>query len=346
MADQIITDKYAIYNDDCLEVMAELPDSSVHLTVYSPPFAGLYHYSSSPRDLSNSRDYSEFLTHYELVVSEIARLTKPGRITAVHCMDIPQGNTGKNTDGLLDFPGDVIEMHTRCRKENCTASDLERRRGMCGHGWFTHTARHCIWKEPLAVRNRTMAKKLAHKTIVEDSSLAGVAGADYLLIFRRAGDNEEPIAHPVGLLDYSGEREIPQDVLRYRGFTGNQIENRYSHWIWRQYASSFWDDIRIDNVLPYIESRENDDERHVHPLQLDVIERTIVLYSNEGDVVLTPFMGVGSEVYSAVQYQRFGIGIELKGSYFKQAAKNIGMAKQKELNPVKQASMFGILETA
>lgn len=344
MANQIITENYAIYNEDCIEVMAQLPDQSIDLSVYSPPFAGkqtaLYHYSSSPRDLSNSNGYDEFFEHYGIVVSEIARLTKPGRMSAVHVMDTPAGNTGKAGDCIIDFPGDVIREHVRCRDERCTAPARYRENGLCGHGWFVHTARHAIWKEPLAVRNRTMAKKLAHATIVDDSTLCGVAGADYLLIFRRAGDNEIPVTHPVGLLDYAGERQIPAELRRYRGFTGNQIENRYSHWIWRQYASSFWDDIRIDNVLPYLESKEPDDERHVHPLQLDVIERAVTLYSNPGEVVLSPFMGVGSEVYGAVKLGRFGVGAELKTSYFKQASRNLELVEQRELEPVKQYSLM------
>lgn len=344
MASQMITNEYAIYNDDCLEVLPQFPDQSIHLSIYSPPFAGLYHYSSSPRDLSNSRNYAEFLEHYDFVISEIARLTMPGRITAVHSMDIPLGNTGKASDKLLDFPGDIIELHTKCRNQKCTAPDFERRRGLCGHGWFSHTARHCIWKEPLAVRNRTMAKKLAHKTIVDDSSLCGVAGADYLLVFRRAGQNREPIAHHTGLDGYAGERQIPADLLKYRKYQGNQIENQYSHWIWRQYASSFWDDIRVDNVLPYLESREEDDEKHVHPLQLDVIERVLTLYSNPGDKVLTPFMGVGSEVFGSVRMARFGIGIELKESYFNQAIMNmktVNLSKQ-----VEEPTLFDLLEIA
>jgi DNA modification methylase len=335
MANELITDNFAVYEDDCLEVMPHFPDKSIHFSIYSPPFGGglggLYHYSSSPRDLSNNQNYAEFLYHYDFVVSEIARLTMPGRITAVHCMDTPRGNTGKSTDYILDFPGDIIELHVRCRKEDCTAPEMERRNGICGHGWFGYTARHCIWKEPLAVRNRTMSKKLAHKTIVKDSSLAGVAGADYLLIFRRSGENKEPISHPNGLLVYAGKRQIPPNLIRYRGWEGNQIENKYSHWIWRQYASSFWDDIRIDNVLPFRESKEEDDEKHVHPLQLDVIDRALDLYSNIGDKVLTPFMGVGSEVYSAVKAHRVGIGIELKESYFKQAIMNLETVKQDDL---------------
>lgn len=300
---EVITDRYAIYLDDCLEVMPSLPNGLVRFSIYSPPFAGLYHYSSSPRDLSNARDFDEFMEHYGLVVDEIARLTMPGRVTAVHCMDIPQGNTGSHEDHLRDFPGDIIRLH-------------ERRD-------FMYIARYHVWKEPLGVRNRTMAKKLAHQTVVEDSIRCGVASADYLLVFRKRGENPEPIAHPNGLTEYAGERAIPAELLRYKGWTGKQIENRYSHWIWRQYASAFWDDIRIDRVLPFRESRDEEDERHVHPLQLDVIDRALVLWSNRGDTVLTPFMGVGSEVWSAVRNGRKAIGIELKPSYFRQAIKNL-----------------------
>ena len=302
-ASQMITEKYALYLADCCEVMPGLPDGSIHFSVYSPPFAGLYHYSSSPRDLSNSRNYPEFLSHYEFVVREIYRLTMPGRLTAVHCMDVPNGNSGTGDDCLMDFPGDIIRLHDRIG--------------------FKYIARYHVWKEPLAVRNRTMAKKLAHKTIVDDSSRCGVASADYLLVFRKDGENPEPITHPHGLTYYAGAREIPRELLKYKGWTGNQIENRYSHWIWRQYASAFWDDVRIDNVLPYIEARDEEDEKHVHPLQLDVIDRALVLWSNPGDTVLTPFMGVGSEVYAAVRSGRRGIGIELKPTYYHQAVKNL-----------------------
>lgn len=301
VADQSITDRYAIYNGDCMDVMRGLPDGSIHLSVYSPPFGGLYHYSSSDRDLSNARDYDEFFKHYDYVVEELFRITMPGRMTAVHCMDVPTGNSGK--DALTDFPGDIIRQHERLG--------------------FNYIARYAIWKEPLAVRNRTMAKNLAHKTVVDDSSKCSVASADYLLVFRRKGDNPVPIAHPTGLMDYAGERQVPQELHRYRGHTGNQIENKYSHWIWRQYASAFWDDIRIGRVLPFRESREDEDEKHMHPLQLDVIHRCLQLWSNPGERVFTPFMGVGSEVYESVKYGRFGIGAELKPSYFRQAVQNL-----------------------
>lgn len=300
--DQVITDQYAIYNADCMEVMQKLPAESIHLSVYSPPFAGLYQYSSSERDLSNSGGYDEFFEHYEYVVRELHRVTMKGRMTAVHCMDVPLSNTGKG-DALLDFPGDIIRLHTRL-------------------GW-DFVARYAVWKEPLTVRNRTMTKALAHKTIVDDSSRCSNASADYLLIFRKRGENPVPIAHPHGLTEYAGAREIPHELLRYRGWTGNQIENRYSHWIWRQYASAFWDDVRLDRVLPFRESRDEEDEKHVHPLQLDVIDRCLVLWSNPGERVLTPFMGVGSEVYAAARTGRQGIGIELKPSYYRQAVKNL-----------------------
>jgi DNA modification methylase len=302
--DQEITDNYAIYCSDCMEVMPGLPEGSVHFSVYSPPFGGLYMYSSSERDLSNCRDYDEFMEQYRFIVAEIARVTMPGRMTAVHCMDIPTGNTGR--DALMDFPGDIIRMHKPLG--------------------FEYVARYHVWKEPLGVRNRTMTKSLAHASIVADSSRCTVASADYLLVFRKHGNNPVPIAHPTGLMEYAGERQMPADLLRYRGWKGNQIENRYSHWIWRQYASAFWDDVRIDRVLPFKAARDSEDEKHVHPLQLDVIDRALVLWSNPGETVLTPFMGVGSEVYGAVRNGRRGIGVELKPSYYRQAVKNVRAA--------------------
>jgi hypothetical protein len=312
---QTITPRYALYHGDCIEVMKSLPDDRVDLSVYSPPFCGLYNYSSSDRDMSNCASYQEFFVHYGYAVAEIARITKPGRITAVHCMDVPGKGNGETArmgcganagTGLIDFPGDIIRLHEQ-------------------HG-FQFMGRRAIWKEPLGVRLRTMAKGLAHAQIVEDSTLCDVASADYLLTFRKRGENKIPVAHPTGLHSYAGERVIPHELQEYKGHKGKQTENRFSHWIWRQDASSFWDDIRIDRVLPYQESREADDERHVHPLQLDVIERACVLWSNPGEVVFTPFMGVGSEVYGAVINGRKAIGAELKGAYYNQAVRNLAAA--------------------
>lgn len=301
VADQLITDDYALYLGDCMEVLPTLPDGRVHLSVYSPPFGGLYHYSSSERDLSNCDSYDAFFTHYAYVIRELYRVTMPGRMTAVHCMDVPSGNSG--LDHLTDLPGDIIRAHER-------------------EGWHW-VARYCVWKEPLRVRNRTMAKKLMHQVVVEDASRCGNAVADYLLVFRKRGENPEPIRHPHGLTSYAGARPMPAELLKYRNWQGKQTENRYSHWIWRQYASAFWDDVRIERVLPYREARDEEDEKHVHPLQLDVIERVVTLWSNPGDTVLTPFLGVGSEVYVAVEFGRKGIGIELKPSYYRQAVKNL-----------------------
>lgn len=319
IANQRLTDRFAIYEGDCIEVMQSMPDECLHLSVYSPPFGGLYHYSSEDRDLSNNSNYEEFFEHYGFVVEELARLTMPGRMTAVHCMDVPSGNSG--TDYLIDFPGDIIRLHEQ--------------KG------FRYIARYAIWKEPLGVRNRTMAKNLAHKTIVDDSSRCSVASADWLLVFRREGQNQIPIEHPVGLLEYAGERSPPNEVLQWRGWSGNQIENRFSHWIWRQYASAFWDDIRIGRVLPFRDARDEEDEKHVHPLQLDVIDRVLTLWSNPGEKVLTPFMGVGSEVYGAVTAGRLGIGIELKPSYYRQAVKNIEAAAAGTDGILPQDDMFG-----
>ena len=200
--DQLITDRFAVYNGDCVEVMKTLPDASVHLSIYSPPFGGLYHYSSDERDLSNCDDYDKFFEHYAYVVREKARITMPGRVTAVHCMDVPRSNSG--VDSYIDFPGDIIRLHER-------------------EGWH-YTGRRMIWKEPLEVRLRTMQKNLAHRSLTEDSIACGVASGDMLLSFRRAGKNPVPVMHPNGMFDYAGERQIPSDVLKYRGWKGKQTE--------------------------------------------------------------------------------------------------------------------------
>lgn len=309
--DQVITDEYAIYNGDCCEVMRSLPDDSIHLSIYSPPFAvesggALYNYSSSPRDFSNSKTYAEFFEQYDFLLAELSRVTLPGRMSAVHCMDVPLD--GANVCGYSDFPGDIIRAYRK-------------------HGWEM-LPRICIWKEPLEVRNRTMSKALAHKTIVDDSTKCNVAAADYLIPFRFRGDNPIPVAHPTGLHRYAGRREMPDDLKRLRGYEGNQIKNKYSHWIWRNYASCFWDDIRLSRTLGFDKNPENDDERHQHPLQLDVIERCCVLWSNPGENVLTPFMGVGSEVAGAVANGRRGVGVELKEDYYAQAKRNVAKARE------------------
>lgn len=301
LIDQQITDQYALYNGDAIAVLETLPAGSVDLSIYSPPFCGLYQYSSDDRDLSNARDYPEFFAHYGFVVRELSRVTKAGRMTAVHCADVPTGNTGR--DALTDFPGDLIRLHQ-------------------AEGW-AYIARYCVWKEPFRVRMRTLAKGLAHRTIVDDATRCNNAAADYLLVFRNAGEADPPVRHPQGFTEYAGARQVPPDIVGYRGWTGSHLENRYSHWVWRQYASAFWDDVRVDRILPFLPSKDELDERHVHPLQLDVIDRVMALWSNPGDIVFTPFMGVGSEVYGAVHAGRRGIGVELKPTYYQQAVRNM-----------------------
>ena len=308
---QQVTPRWAIYNGDAMDVMAAMPDESIHASIYSPPFAGLYHYSSSDRDVSNARSYAEFREHYGMFVEQLHRLTMPGRCTGVHAAPIPSSNNG--TDSLFDFPGDVIRLHEEL-----------------GWDWI---ARHVIWKEPLAVRNRTLAKNLAHKTIVDDAALGGVAAPDELLIFRKPGASE-PVAHPCGLVgDYAGEEQVPADLHKFRGWEGDQKGNQYSHWIWRRYASSVWDDVRIDRVLPFRDAKDEDDEKHVHPLQLDVIERYLDLRTAPGETILTPFMGVGSEVFAAVQMGRLAIGAELKPSYYTQAVRNLAHVDEYAAQP-------------
>tara|TARA_R110001592_G_C13145506_1_gene747695 strand:+ start:1473 stop:2495 length:1023 start_codon:yes stop_codon:yes gene_type:complete len=330
--DQLVTDEYAIYNGDCMSVMPTLEDESIDLSVYSPPFAGLYNYSSSENDFSNCESKEQFLEQYEYLIKEVARVTKKGRITAVHCTDVFD-----NTCRLWDFPNEIIRLHTK-------------------YG-FEYRNRITIWKEPLKVRMRTMVQSLMHKFIVEDSTKCFTAMPDYVLIFTKKGENQVPVTHPNGLSKYFGEIPILPNILRAwnnanktdlnedelweylnKNFKDHKDpkSNKLSHYIWQRYASSVWDDIRIDNVLPFRDSREEDDEKHVHPLQLDVIDRIVEMYSNKGEVVLTPFMGVGSEVYSPVSLGRKAIGIELKDSYFKQAKINLSLTKERFKDEVKQ----------
>jgi DNA modification methylase len=299
IAEQKITDTYAIYNGDCMEVLPGIEDGAIHISVYSPPFSDLYNYSSSDRDLSNSKTYKEFLTHYRFVVEEIHRVMMPGRISCVHCMDIPL----KGGKGVRDFPGDIIRMHEDA-------------------GYY-YVGRRVIWKEPLRVAIRTRAKGLMHKQIVKDSSFCDVAGADYLLSFRKKGDNPTPITHSHGLSRYAGDRKPDAALVHKFKNWDDPKTNKLSHWIWQQYASSVWADIRINNVLEYKVARDSDEEKHVCPLQLDVIDRCLSLWSNPGETLLTPFMGVGSEVFGAIQNGRKAVGVELKPSYFRQAKRNL-----------------------
>lgn len=318
---QVITEDYALYESDCMYVLPTLKTASIDLSVYSPPFAGLYNYSSHSNDFSNCEDRDQFLEQYEYLIKEIARVTKPGRITAVHCTDII---SHKNGGGLWDFPHEIVRMH----EDN----------------GFRYRNRVTIWKEPLKVRMRTMVRSLMHMLIVEDSTECFTAMPDYMLIFKRNGENEVPVTHEHGLSRYAGATPILPNIVeaynnanntsynevllwdhlnkKFKGWEDPK-SNKLSHYIWQRYASSVWDDIRIDEVLKFKDSKDEDDEKHVHPLQLDVIDRIVDLYSNPGETVLTPFMGVGSEVYSPVSMGRKAIGIELKDTYFRQAIENL-----------------------
>ncbi len=317
-------------------VMPTLENESIDLSIYSPPFAGLYNYSSSENDFSNCESKEQFLEQYEFLVKEIARVTKPGRITAVHATDVFD-----NTCRLWDFPNEIIRIHQK-------------------YG-FEYRNRITIWKEPLKVRMRTMVQSLMHKFIVEDTTKCFTAMPDYVLIFTKKGENQVPVTHPHGLKKYFGATPILPNILTaWNNANNSELNetqlwdylnrkyinhedpktNKLSHYIWQRYASSVWDDIRIDNVLPFRDSREEDDEKHVHPLQLDVIDRIIELYSNPNEVVLTPFMGVGSEVYSPISLGRKAIGIELKDSYFKQAKINLSLAEKRFKDTQVQNSLF------
>jgi len=318
--DQLHTDSYSIYNGDCMDVVTELQDNSIDLSVYSPPFAGLYNYSSSERDFSNCNSKEEFMNQYEFLVAEMARITKPGRINAVHCQDILTDTTAHI---LYDFPHEIIKIHKK-------------------YGFNLHN-RITIWKEPLQVRMRTMVRSLMHKNIAEDSTMCFTAIPDYILIFKKIGENKVKVTNENGFKIYHGSTPLlPEMEEKYGKWSHilekyknndnkgkNHLTNKLSQIIWQRYASSVWDDIRNDVKLEFKDSREEDDEKHVHALQLDIIDRIVELYSNTNEVVLTPFMGVGSEVYSPVSLGRKAIGIELKDSYYKQAVKNLKEVKSR-----------------
>lgn len=271
----------------------------------------LYQYSNDPRDMSNCTKYEEGMEQFAFVINEIHRATMPGRMTCVHCMDLKKTSTTQT-----DFPGDIVRLHQEA-----------------GYGFF---CRITIWKDPWLIARRTRVRSLQHKSLVGGAFKVRVAGPDYVLVFLKGGKDLEPIKHPTGLQTYAGENKVPEIFYdgdgrahlasEYDNYRGDQRKNLRSHWMWRQYASPVWMDIRSGRLLPFAESKETDEEKHVCPLQLDVIERCLTLWSNPGDVVLTPFLGVGSEAYMAVLMKRRAIGIELKTSYFNQAKRNVKSA--------------------
>lgn len=272
---QYVDEKMALYHGDSCEVLTEFPSDSVHFEIYSPPFASLYTYSNSERDLGNSKDKHEFYEHFEFIVKELYRVLMPGRLMAVHCMNLP---TSKSRDGFIgidDFRGDLIRMYQQAG--------------------FIYHSEVCIWKDPVIAMQRTKALGLLHKQIKKDSAMCRQGIPDYLVVMRKPGDNPEPITHT--------NETFPVDI-------------------WQRYASPIWTDINPSDTLQYRSARDNEDEKHICPLQLTVIRRALNLWTNPDDVVLTPFMGIGSEVVTALENGRRAVGVELKDSYYKQAEKN------------------------
>lgn len=297
VANQTSNEYFAAYNGDCIEVMGELPEHSIDMALFSPPFADLYAYSDDDRDLGNSKSYGQFFEHFAFVARGLLRIVKPGRNVVVHCIDIPAMKERDGYIGLKDFPGDIVRLFQ-------------------GEGFVYHS-RATIWKDPLIEATRTKALGLMHKQLCKDSAKSRQGLPDYLLTFRAPGENETPISHSEGLTTYAGADDPGETGIKR------------SHNIWRRYASPVWMDIRQTHTLNYRQARDPEDEKHICPLQLDVIERCVVLWSNPGEIVFTPFMGVGSEVYGAVINGRKGVGVELKQSYYNQAVKNLQEAVAK-----------------
>lgn len=284
------TEKYSLYNADCVEVLKEMPENSIDYCIYSPPFTDLYVYSNSERDLGNCGGYAEFFEHYRFVVQELCRVIKPGRNISFHCMNIP---AMKQKDGYIavkDFRGDCIRLFQE-------------------FGFYYHSE-VVIWKDPLIEATRTKALGLMHKQIQKDSHICRQGLPDYVVTMRKPGENEVPIEHKEGFTEYYGKDEPVAHGVKY------------SHYVWQKYASPVWMDIRQTHTLNRNPAREEKDEKHLCPLQLDTIARCIALWSNPGEIVLTPFGGIGSEVYQAIKMGRKGVGIELKESYYNQAIKN------------------------
>lgn len=300
---QYITERYAIYNGDTTEVITDIPDSSVGLEIYSPPFSSLYTYSNSDRDLGNSRNDAEFFMHFKFIAKELYRILKSGRIMAVHCMQIPAMKERDGYIGIKDFRGDLIRLFQEC--------------GFIFHGEVT------VWKDPVVEMQRTKTLGLLHKQLKKDSSRTRMGLPDYIIFMRKDGDNEECISHT--------NETFPVDLWQ-----------DYASPVWREYASPVWWNINQSNTLNKMFSDE-ESERHIAPLQLDVIERCVKLYSNEGDTVFTPFLGIGSEVYQSVKMGRKAIGIELKKEYFNQAVLNM-KALDAEKNQLTIEDYFSSLE--
>ena len=302
--DTVAGDNYQIYNGDCVEVASGLPDESVGFVIYSPPFSSLYTYSNSDRDMGNCRSDEEFFQHFQFLIAELYRVLKPGRLMAVHCMNLPASKQNDGLIGIKDFRGDLI-------------------RAFQSKGFIYHSE-VCIWKDPVIAMQRTKAIGLLHKQLQKDSTISRQGIPDYLVVMRKPGVNPDPVDGP--LYYFVGDDNLPdqEEVSRADGSVAKFPKGSATVIdVWQRYASPIWMDINQARTLQFAAARENDDERHICPLQLDVIERAIELWTNPKDVVLSPFMGIGSEVYQAVKMGRYGIGIELKKSYYDLAVKNL-----------------------
>lgn len=288
-----------LYHGDCVEVAKSIPDNSIHYSIFSPPFSSLYVYSNSERDMGNSKNDLEFAFHFKFLIKELYRILKSGRLVSIHCMNIPSMKERDGFIGLKDFRGDII-------------------RWFQDEGFIFHSE-VCIWKDPLTEATRTKALGLMHKQLCKDSTMCRNGIPDYLVTMRKRGDNKERVNKPDGFNQFVGENPPNGGVL--------------SHEIWRRYASPVWMDINQSRTLQKNSARDEKDERHICPLQLDVIERATHLWTNENDIVFSPFMGIGSEGYIALQNNRRFIGAELKDTYFKQAYNNLhGAQKQMTLS--------------
>lgn len=312
---QKITSDYAVYEGDSCELMRAIPENSMDYSIHSPPFEGLYKFSNSDRDVSNNEGEA-FWFHYGVIIKELLRITKPGRMASVHVMQLPTSKTRDGFIGMRDFRGETV-------------------RAFQDAGWH-FASEVCVWKDPVVAQQRTKSIRLLHKQITKDKTISGQGLADYILTFRKPGVNEKPID---GMFDfYIGEGKAPEPIESRLGRQSpEEAKKWYSIEVWQRYASPVWMDINQGRTLQYRGARDDKDEQHISPLQLDVIERCIHLWSNPGDKVFTPFLGIGSEVYGAVELGRKGVGIELKASYFRQCLKNL-----EELE-TKQQSIFNAI---
>jgi hypothetical protein len=333
-----------MYLGDSCEALQGIPSDSIHYSIFSPPFASLYTYSASERDLGNCRTHSEFYTHFEFIVKELMRVTMPGRLLSFHCMNLP---TSKERDGVIgqtDFRGNLIRMF--CGNEAATLHEAKRILQRLGRdtpevdaalvdaslrsGGFIYHSEVVIWKDPVTAMQRTKALGLLHKQLVKDSCMSRQGIPDYLVTVRKPGDNPEPVKGP--LTSYVGSDPAMDSDRWTPELPRPSNEMRHSINIWQRYASPVWMDINPSRTLQKESAREQRDERHICPLQLDVIERAIQLWTNPNDTVLSPFAGIGSEGYVSVQKGRRFIGIELKESYYKQAVANLQHAEKEALS--------------